>query len=54
MDSQLYFVSLHSLGFSFQWDGLHAAVFSWIQKTGLSVWFGFFFNVTVLKRGCFP
>lgn len=32
MDSQLYFVSLHSLGFSFQWDGVHAAVFTWIQK----------------------
>lgn len=54
MDSQLYIVSLHSLGFSFQWDGVHAAVFTWIQKKkGLSVWFGVFLMLQFLKRGCF-
>lgn len=53
MDSQLYFVSLHSLGFSFQWDGVHAAVFTWIQKKKAKCLVWGFFNVTVFKKRMF-
>lgn len=52
MDGQLYFVSLHNLGFSFQWDGVYAAIFTWIQKKGLCLVLGFF-NVTVFKKRMF-
>lgn len=54
MDSQLYSVSLQSIGFSFQWDGVYAAVFIFhgFRRKGLSVWV--FSMLSFLKEDVFP